>query len=286
MAFSSASDLSGDESLADQEYSDDRGADSDVGVTNLNTFYPNQVDPESDPEPLQPSLHMHGVINMDGLNPTTTREALRLKALATLVGENTPVLDYPHKKETVNTWRSHDAWVECFPFLFPFGVGAPVMGDLNDANDTPARRTRISYQGYFKHVLRLADNRFATDPCFMFFAMNSLQLKEVLRSCTTSVKSNKSTSFEDYNITAKQTNAAFKAAAPGKTIPIAQLPKELQRFMRELQTRGGTVRGTDLERLRWRQHIRAYMLRFGLPCLWYLPPLDPVLAKAIHVHLG
>ena len=75
-------------------------------------------------------------------------------------------LRVPHDPEPTNTTRNPNFWLLGFPWLFPWGIGAP---------DDPDRSFPLSLELFVRRALELQDDRFRCDPAFMFVAANLIQ---------------------------------------------------------------------------------------------------------------
>jgi hypothetical protein len=72
--------------------------------------------------------------------------------------------------EPVNSIRNPSFWLLGLPWLFPYGIGAPEASN---------RTVPLSLEQWAKRALLLPDQRFCTDPSFIFVAANLIQRKHV-----------------------------------------------------------------------------------------------------------
>jgi hypothetical protein len=208
-----------------------------------------------------PVIYLNGVVDMDALN--TTSKEIREAAMNNLM-KGVPMLAVPDSAESVDTFKDPLAWIRAYPTLYPRGVGGPPISlkYSSDPDNTCVRRTPLSAEMYFRHCLNLHKSRFASDPGWMFVAQNKVQIADLLRSSRTSA-GDMDPHDNFLNVTEDLINQAFQNKASGA-------PRDLntQRFLQCLRHSGGQVRGTDQERLKWREMARAYTLRFGVPTVW------------------
>ena len=208
-----------------------------------------------------PAIYLNGIVDLDVLH--TTSAQIRTAALENLV-KGVPTMAVPHSANPISTFTDPDAWVCSYPMLYPRGVGGPPIATAHSTNPdrTCVRRTKLSSEMYFRHCLNLHDSGFARDPGWMFVAQNDLQIKAMLRSARTTT-----TAVDPENqfllITEALINECFKKGPGAKSNDV-----NVNRFLQCLRSSGGQVKGTDQERLKWRQWAHAFNFRFGVATVW------------------
>jgi len=95
--------------------------------------------------------------------PAAPRQATEREAVEQVVTGEQAVAWPPHGNTPLNEFHSEGYITLAFPTLFPTG-----------AADFTAQRMRLVTLGYYlKHLMMYSDGRFARDPRFRYFALNT-----------------------------------------------------------------------------------------------------------------
>ena len=87
--------------------------------------------------------------------------------------DNDMVMQFPQRAgDPINEFTTEGYIAKAFPCLFPTG----------NADFKAPRRTKVSAQDYFIHLLRYHDGRFENDPRFVFLASNSVMRWKALQT--------------------------------------------------------------------------------------------------------
>ena len=100
-----------------------------------------------------------GIIDMEGSSVHSSDQLN--SAINSLQG----TMYVPHGSIPVNEYNNPNLWLGSYPWLFPYGKGAPEI----------TRKVPVSLNAYIKHLLLLADRKFSLDCSLKFHAFNILQ---------------------------------------------------------------------------------------------------------------
>ena len=195
-------------------------------------------------------MNATGMIDMEGSSVHTSDQMD--SAIQSLQG----TLYVPHGSIPLSEYNNPELWIGAYPWLFPYGKGGPEI----------TRKVTVSLKAYIKHVLLLADRKFARDSALPFHAFNILQKRDVSLHTSILVKR---TGFQS---TAAQINSLNQEAmdnliqsVQNKT-PITD--PNVRALMKTLSTTGAHIKGSPYQKKTYRREIFGLMIKYGTPVLW------------------
>merc|ERR1711928_272269 len=174
-------------------------------------------------------------------------------AINTLQGSTMYV---PHGLMPVNEYSNPNLWLGSYPWLFPYGRGGPEI----------ERKVHVSLKAYIKHLLLLADRKFARDASLKFHAFNILQRRDVSLHTTLQVRrSGFSSTAARIDLLNSESLAELQQSVENN-IPITD--PNLRTFMNSLSSTGAQVNGSPYQKKAYRREIFGLMIKYGTPVLW------------------
>ena len=191
-----------------------------------------------------------GMIDMEG---SSVRSSDQMNsAINTLQG----TIYVPHGSMPVNEYNNPNLWLGSYPWLFPYGRGGPEID----------REVQVSLKAYIKHLLLLADRKFARDISLKFHAFNILQRRDVSLHTTLQVRrSGFHSTAARIDSLDNESLAELQQSVESNT-PITD--PNLRTFMNSLSSTGAYVKGSPYQKKSYRREIFGLMIKYGTPVLW------------------
>ena len=162
----------------------------------------------------------------------------------------------PHGSMPVNEYNNPNLWLGSYPWLFPYGKGGPEI----------EREVPVSLKAYIKHLLLLADRKFACDISLKFHAFNILQRRDVSLHTTLQVRrSGFQSTAARIDSLSNESLAEFQQSVENNT-PITD--PNLRTFLNTVSSTGAHVKGSPYQKKAYRREIFGLMIKYGTPVLW------------------
>lgn len=104
-------------------------------------------------------------------------ENIRLRETERIQSEIDNVVPWPQSTDIINEFTCEGYITMAFPTLFPYG-----KAELND--NTRPNGMKVTVLEYFQFLMEYEDSRFARDPRFRYFALNTVQRHDAIKRGT------------------------------------------------------------------------------------------------------
>ena len=209
--------------------------------------------PQTDLDDIPPDtivMNSVGMVDLEGSNVQSTDQIN--SAINTLQG----TMIVPHGSVPVNEYNNPNLWLSAYPWLFPYGKGAPET----------ERKVKVGLRGYMRHILQLSDRKFSLDSSLKFHAFNVIQKRDVSYHTSLHVKrpAFNTTATRIDSLTPQSMEDLLKCVQ-NKT-PITD--PNLRALMDSLSSAGKHINGSPYQKSMKRKEIFGLMIKMGSPVLW------------------
>jgi hypothetical protein len=193
-----------------------------------------------------------------------------------------------HSPDPTTTYNSPEMFAGLFPWLFPYGLGAPeneflyaeVEADADEDGGDPRHKRNIGFAAHVQHLLRYHDRRFQTDEYFMFIAFNIIQLRATSSQSYVVAKRSNWKSVEALlsriDLDVLQSVIDKSAANPKAAFrPSSAAEQDIQTLLKHIEDVSSTAKGSNLSKRRMRTQIKSIILSHGAPTFFItFAPVD------------
>ena len=191
-----------------------------------------------------------GVIDMEGSSVHSTDQ------LNSAIHSVQGTMYVPHGSIPVNEYNNPSLWLGSYPWLFPYGKGAPEI----------TRKVPVSLKAYIKHLMLLADRKFSRDCSLKFHAFNILQRRDVsLHTSLLVRRSGFHSTAARIDLLNEESMAELQQCVENRT-PITD--PNVKTLMNSLTSAGAHIHGSPYQKSAYRREIFGLMIQKGTPVLW------------------
>ncbi len=223
-------------------------------------------------------MESSGVIDVDVNSVTTTEQATA--AATNLVANMSDANEHglhknklkehhpdsvtvvPHGPEPVSEYNNPDIWTGGYPWLFPYGLGAP----------EDDRRDKVSLERWIKFILQHHFDRFQQDHGLIFHVFNVLKKRDVCLHTAMSVRHHRFSETAEIlnNLSSERLEEILTSLSKGKIDDPA-----VKLLLNQIHVVGSKIKGSGYARRIFRNEIQGLMINMGMPCFYLtLNPAD------------